>query len=138
MLGLVYLFFGISGLQSGLVHTPPGRMRFFTQEMAGNWGFVYSWLPSNTIHNIVYILIGGGGVLSCIAFGLATRYCKGLFALSVMFTILGVLPFGISSVWGLMPLFSWNIMLHTVTATLTYYFGWIYPLDLGAAMTEQD
>lgn len=35
-----------------------------------------------------------------------------------------------------MPLFIWNIMLHAVTAILAYYYGWVYPLDLGGRSME--
>jgi hypothetical protein len=48
-----------------------------------------------------------------------------------LLTIIGLLPLGISYLWGLVPLFDWNIMLHSVTAMLLYYYGFIYPLDLG-------
>jgi hypothetical protein len=48
-----------------------------------------------------------------------------------LFAVTGLLPFGIAQLFGLMPLFAWNIMLHSVTAMLLYYYGFIYPLDLG-------
>jgi hypothetical protein len=136
--GFVYLFFGISGLFPRLVHLPTIQIRFYSGELNSNWGFLYSWLPSNTAHAVVYIIIGALGVLSFIAFGLATRYAKALFAITLLFVIAGFLPFGISSLWGFLPLFGWNIMLHTVTAILAYYYGWIYPLDLGGPMVEEE
>jgi hypothetical protein len=136
VLGLVYLFWGISGLIPRFVHLPQTEIRFYTDELNGHWGLVYSWLPANHLHSIVYIVLGAAGVLSFIALGLATRYCKAMFAITLLFVIAGFLPFGISSLWGLMPLFGYNIMLHTITAILAYYFGWIYPLDLGGPMSE--
>ena len=136
LLGLVYLFWGISGLIPGLVHLPQTEIRFYSDEWSSRWGFVYSWLPSNHVHSIVYIVLGAAVVFSFIAFGLATRYCKAMFAITLLFVIAGFLPFGVSSLWGIMPLFGYNIMLHTITAILAYYFGWIYPLDLGGPMPE--
>lgn len=135
LIGLVYLFFGISGLIPRLVHLPVIGIRFYTDELSFNWGFVYSWLPSNTFHAVLYIIIGGLGVFSFLSFAMATRYSKALFALTLLFTFAGFLPFGIDSLWGILPLFGWNIMLHAVTAMLAYYYGWVYPLDLGGPMT---
>ena len=131
--GAVFLFFGISGCFPSLVSLPPDRMRFFEMHMIGHLGFVYAWMPVNIVHNVVYILLGASGVLSAPVRLTATLYCRGLFFLTTMMAITGLLPFGIAQLWGLMPLFGFNIMVHVVLAVLLYYYGFIYPLDEGGA-----
>lgn len=131
VIGLVYLFFGIAGLFPSAVYLPPPRLRYYDMQMIGQWGYLFTWLPVNLLHDIIYIAIGGAAVLSAPFRALATIYARGVFVLMVGMTIVGFLPLGIAEVWGLIPLFEWNIMLHSVTAMLLYYFGYVYPLDLG-------
>jgi len=138
IIGFVYLFFGISGLFPSFLYLPPHRLRYFEMEMIGRWGFLFGWLPSNLVHSIVYIILGAAGVLTCLSFAMAIRYCRGMFAITLLFTVLGFLPGGVSYLGGFMPLFSWNIMLHTVTTIAAYYYGWVYPLDLGGPEPESE
>ena len=56
---------------------------------------------------------------------------RGLFFLMVMLTGIGFLPLGLARLGGLIPLFDWNVMVHSITAILMYYYGFIYPLDWG-------
>jgi len=129
--GLIYLFFGISGLFPSLVYMPPPRLRFYTMSMIGHWGFLYTWLPVNMVHDIFYIVIGAAGVVAAARLGAAIAYARGMFFLMTALTFAGFLPFGVNRLWGLMPLFEWNVMLHSITAMLLYYYGFIYPLDFG-------
>lgn len=126
---LVFLFFGISGMYDTLLSLPPARLRFFTMH-SGHWGFLYGWLPVNPVHNVIYILLGGLGVLMSPILFYARLWAGGIFAIMLMFVLLGLLPFGFSDLWGWLPLFHWNVMLHAVIAMLAYYFAFIYPLDL--------
>ena len=129
--GLVYLFFGIAGLFPQFVFFPPPRLRFYDTPIVGHWGFLFTWLPVNLIHDILYIITGAFAVLASPLRPAAIAYARGLFFLMVMLTFTGFLPFGFDDLWGLIPLFSWNVMLHSVTAMLLFYYGFIYPLDLG-------
>jgi hypothetical protein len=129
--GVVYLFFGISGFFPSLVSLPPPRLRFYDMTIIGHWGFLFSWLPVNPVHNVVYVIIGGVAILAAVSQFTAVWYARGLFFVMFLFAVTGLLPFGIAQLFGLMPLFAWNIMLHSVTAMLLYYYGFIYPLDLG-------
>jgi hypothetical protein len=131
LIGLVYLFFGIAGLFPQFVFFPPPRTRFYDMSMLGHWGFLFTWMPVNLVHDILYILLGAFAVPMALVRSSAILYARTVFFLAVIMVISGFLPFGIDRLWGLIPLFSWNIMFHTVTALLLYYFGFIYPLDLG-------
>jgi len=131
LLGVVYLLFGIMGLFDPFVSLPPDRLRFYNMQMLGDWGFLFGWMPVNLVHDVLYILIGAGGVLGALTFSTARSYCRGIFVITCTFTIIGLLPLGADRLWGLLPLFSWNLMFHGVTAMLAYYYGIVYPLDLG-------
>jgi len=129
--GLVYLVFGICGFFPSLVYLPPPRLRYYDMAIIGHWGFLFTWLPVNPVHNILYVIIGGTAIFAAALRSTAIWYARGMFFVMFLLTVTGLLPFGIAQLWGLIPLFAWNIMLHTVTAVLLYYYGFIYPLDLG-------
>ena len=129
--GMVYLFFGICGFIPAVVYLPPSRLGFYDMTIIGHWGFLFTLLPVNPVHNVIYILIGAGGVLSAPFVGIATLFCRAVFIVTLLFALVGLLPLGASYVWGLLPLYSWNVMFHVVTAILCYYYSFIYPLDLG-------
>lgn len=129
--GVVYLFFGISGLFPGLVHLPPTRLLYDQMHVIGPWGYLYSWLPVNLVHDVLYIAIGASGIVAAITFTTSVAYCRGMLWLSLLLTFLGMMPFGIAQVWGLLPLFAWNVMVHAITAVTVYYYGYVYPLDFG-------
>jgi len=128
---LVYLMFGICGFFPALVIMPPPRLRFYAMPMIGHYGFLFNWLPVNIVHNIVYIIIGCAALVACFNRTTAIWYARGLFFIMFAFSVVGFLPFGFNHLWGFMPLFEWNVMLHIITAMLLYYYGFIYPLDWG-------
>jgi hypothetical protein len=119
------------GLFPAMVYLPPPRTNYYDMTIFGHWGYLFTWLPVNPVHNIVYILIGGGALVMSAFRESAILYARALFFLMVIFTITGFLPFGAAELWGVMPLFDWNVMLHSVTAMLLFYYGFIYPLDWG-------
>jgi hypothetical protein len=137
-LGIIFLFFGIAGFFPGLVTLPLDRLRFFNVTVLWRWGFLFGWMPTNPVHNIVYTILGIGGIGAAPVFRWARAYCQGMFAVTVLFVMLGVAPLGISRLWGLIPLFDWNILFHTVAALIAFYLGWVYPLDLGGPEPESE
>jgi hypothetical protein len=127
--GLYYLIFGILGFFPFLIYPAPARPEF--QQLAlinFGYGYLLNFLPTNVLHNIVYVLIGVVGILAALFYELSRLYSRALFASAALAVILGVCPFTINQVFGLMPLFQWNIPTHTITAALAWYFGFIYPI----------
>lgn len=94
-------------------------------------GYVFGWLPSNMLHAILYVVLGAGGILAAATFKTAILYCRGMLALTILFALTGFLPLGANDLWGFLPLFGWNVPVHVITAILVFYYGLIYPIDLG-------
>lgn len=131
VVGIVYAFFGIAGLFPRAIYLPPPRLKYDQMDIVGHFGYLFTWLPTNPVHTALYILVGLGGIAAALTFFTATVYLRGVLLLTIGLTFMGLMPLGINHLFGLMPLFSWNVMLHAVTAMLVYYFGVIYPLDRG-------
>src|SRR5581483_8024948 len=135
---LLFLFFGIAALFPSLIFLPPPRLRYYDMHMIGTWGYLFGWMPVNLLHDVIYIVLGSSGLIASPLRTAAIWYCRGVFFLALSFACLGFLPLGIDRLWGLLPLFDWNIMFHTVLAILMYYFGFIYPVDWGAPMKPDE
>ncbi len=113
---------------------PTSVTRFYDPGMfAGHATLLIDWLPVNGMHNGIYILLGCAGLLASPVFKVAIGYCRGMMMVALLFVTIGVLPLGAGSLWGLIPLYGWNVPVHIVTVCLAYYFGFVYPLDLGGA-----
>ncbi len=94
-------------------------------------GYVFGWMPSNLLHAIIYVVLGAGGILAAVNYKTSVLYCRGMLAITLLFAVIGFLPLGASDLWGVLPLFGWNVPVNTITAMLAFYYGFIYPIDLG-------
>jgi len=135
--GIAYLFLGIAGCVPAWVYRPPPRLRFYEMGMFGPWGFLFTWMPVNWTHDVMYILIGVVAIIAAATLPTAIACARGLFFLTFLLTVVGFLPLGADRLWGLIPLFSWNVMFHAVTCMLCYYYGFIYPLEFAAEPAGQ-
>jgi hypothetical protein len=128
-MGLIFLAGGICGFIPRLLTRPPDRLDWGHMALRMGYGFEFGFLPTNLLHNLLYLAIGAGGVLAVVSFRMARGYCKGLCALALLLVFVGFAPWGIDNVWGILPLFGWNVLWHTVVAVLAWYFGFIYDPD---------
>lgn len=130
--GVFYAIFGIGGFISALVWRPEmARLRMNTLHWHG--GQLGGVLEINWPHNILWILIGVAGIIAAARFVWSRNYAQGLFIVATLFTLVGLLPLGIGELWGYLPLFGWNVLIHAVTAILAWYYGFVYPraMELG-------
>jgi uncharacterized membrane protein YuzA (DUF378 family) len=132
--GIVYGILGIAGFIPQCLWRS-GMMRLRMNDLHLHGGQLGGFLPVNWAHNIVYLLIGLAGMISFMRLDWSKMYAKSLFALAVLFTLIGLLPLGIGDVWGYLPLSGWNVPIHTVTAILAWYYGFVSPraAELGTA-----
>jgi hypothetical protein len=114
--GIIYLAVGILGFVPGLSSTMPD---------AGMDGMslLLGIFPINPLHNIVHILVGIVGIAVARNAANAQTYFKALAVVYGLLTVLGLIP-ATSTVFGLVPIGSWDIALHGATAVVAAYFGW--------------
>lgn len=132
--GTIYTLFGIVGFIPQCMWRPE-RARLRMNEIHFHGGQVIGMLDVNWAHNILWILIGIGGVAAASRFAWSKSYAQALFVVATLFTIVGLLPLGIGELWGYLPLFGWNVLIHALTAMLAWYYGFVYPraAELGMA-----
>jgi hypothetical protein len=132
--GIFYAVFGIAGFIPSLVWRPE-MVRLRMNALHFHGGQLGGFLETNWPHDILWLLIGIGGIVAAARFAWSRSYARGLFVAATLFTLIGLLPLGIGQLWGYLPLFGWNVLIHAVTAILAWYYGWVYPraAELGMA-----
>jgi len=127
--GLFYLVFGVLGLFPAFLYPPPARPEYMQVGIINaRYGYLLDFLPTNLPHDIVFILLGVPAILASLFYGSSRFFARVIFVMTAMATMAGLLPW-VDHLFGLMPLFSWNIPLHAVACVTAWYFGFIYPID---------
>lgn len=124
--GLIYALLGIAGFIPQCLWQPDmARLRMNDLHFHG--GRLGGFLAVNWTHNIIYLLIGIAGIAAFSRLAWSKRYAQTLFGIAVLFLIVGLIPLGVSDLWGYLPLSGWNVPIHTVTAILAWYYGFVFP-----------
>jgi hypothetical protein len=121
--GVVFLLVGIAGF------IPPLMQGMHPEHPAltvnANAGQLLGLFPVNVLHNIVHILFGLWGLASFRSVSGAKLYARGVAIIYAVLTIAGLVP-GLSTLFGLVPLYGNDIWLHALLALVAAYFGWIH------------
>jgi hypothetical protein len=115
---------------------PPERPHLDMTDLHWGGGFVGGFVMVNLPHNILWIIMGIGGILAAVHFASAKLYGQGVFIVTTMALLWGLLPLGIGDLWGYLPLSGWNVLIHFVTATLAWYYGFVYPRDVAMGIAR--
>lgn len=120
-IGVIYLVVGIVAFIPALYTSPPATPHV---DVTGSYGLLLGLFPVNVLHNVLHIIIGiiGIGVFGS---GRASRaYSRALFLIFGLLAIMGFIPQA-NTVFGLIPIFDNDVWLHTATAIVSSYFGWV-------------
>jgi hypothetical protein len=124
--GLALLGLGICGLIHPLVQSPPPEQTA-AQHMAVsmNYGYLFGILPMNIVSDLLFIALGAAGIAAAYSASTSRWYERTIFSLSVLFALMGFMPWGFNDVWGVMPLFGWLDAFFLVLALFTFYFAFV-------------
>jgi hypothetical protein len=121
--GIIYILVGILGFIPGVNVMSMPEMGV---TVGTSYGHLLGLFPVNILHNIVHLAIGGWGVLSAGSFARAKTYARSIAVIYGVLTIAGFIP-GLSTLFGLTPLFGNDIWLHALSAIVAGYIGWGTP-----------
>lgn len=122
--GLVYTLVGVVGFLPALRSAPAAGSP--PVDVTTAYGLLLGLFPVNLWHNLFHIAVG------LIAIGAAARldparlYCRTLFLVFGLLTVLGFLPQA-NTLWGLLPIYGNDTWLHAATAVVAAYFGFVAP-----------
>jgi hypothetical protein len=121
--GITYLVMGIMGFIPALVSTPETLPGYVSDlGVVSGFGYLMGLFPVNTPHNIIHIAVGLIGIAASISWDSSRLYSGQLGIWFGVLTILGLIPVA-NTLFGLVPLYGFDVLLHAATSILGIYFG---------------
>lgn len=119
--GIVFVVVGILGFVPGAVQP----LHDGHDPVMGHGGQLLGLFPINELHNGVHILFGLWGLAASRSLGGSINYGRGVAVIYAVLTVAGFIP-GLSTLFGLVPLYGNDIWLHALLALVGAYFGWVH------------
>ena len=120
--GIAYLGAGLLGLIPAALMPPPADAP--PTHLTLLYGYLLGLFPVNILHSAVHIAIGAWGLT---AWREGTASAK-VFARSIALfygalAVMGLIP-GMSTLFGMLPMYGHDVWLHAGSAAIAAYFGW--------------
>lgn len=123
--GIVFLAAGIAGFIPGLVQpisgVPQGSAGMETPHMEGV-GLLFGLFPVNAMHNIVHILFGLAGLIAARSLRAGWIYACVVAVIYFILALMGIAS-GLQTMFGLVPLWGYDVFLHLVLAAVALFFA---------------
>lgn len=133
--GLFLTIAGIGGFIPKFVWQPElARSRM--EDIRFHGGYLLGVLAVNWPHNILWLVIGMGGLVAASNYLYSKMYAQGLFVVATVMTITGLLPLGINTLWGFLPMSGWNVLIHAILAIAAWYYGFVYTYERDLRMAQ--
>ena len=88
-------------------------------------GYLFGVLAVNYFLNLVHMASGAWGIAASRGAGGSRAYAKTIAVLYGVLAIMGTMP-QLKTVFGLMPLYGADVVLHGATAIAAAFFGWVW------------
>ena len=123
VMGLVFIALALSGLIPGLSTQPRANDPFLN--VPWGYGRALGLFPVNVLHSLVHLVFGVWGVLAANDALSSRGYCRASAVIFFVLTVFGLIP-GLSTFFGLVPLFGHDVWLHAAITAATGYFGYVW------------
>lgn len=121
--GIFFLLLGITGLLPGLVQYS-GVTSNASDAYGMAYGYIAGVIPTNGIHAFIRIVVGLLGIAASISLDSSRIYSR-LVAVSYgLFAVLGLIPYT-NTLFGTVPIFGSDVLLHGLSAAIAFYYGFI-------------
>ena len=125
--GIAYVLVGLLGFVPGATQAPPADAPSLTVD--SGYGYLLGLFPINVAHNVVHLVIGVLGLVAYYrGFDWSRLFARGTAVFYGILAVMGLIP-GLSTTFGLIPIFGHDIWLHALTAVIAAYVGWMAPAD---------
>ncbi len=119
--GAIYLLVGILGFIPPLIEPKLPGVALGIPALSG---FLIGLFAINWLHSVAHLAIGAAGLASYRSPVGARSYALALGVVYLLLFLLGLIP-GLNTVFGLLPLFGADVILHLLTALIAFgaYFA---------------
>ena len=121
IIGIAYFAAGLLGLVPAVLRPPPpdAPPTHFTMM----YGYLLGIFPVNVLHSAVHLAIGALGIAAWRGMSDPLVYARSVALFYGALAVMGLIP-GMSTLFGMMPLYGHDVWLHAGTAAIAAYFGW--------------
>ncbi|MGH7966607.1 MAG: DUF4383 domain-containing protein [Candidatus Binatia bacterium] len=120
--GVVYISVSVLGFMFGITQPPSVH----TSSADSNYGYFLGLLPAHVLRHLVHLALGIWGGIAYLQLASARIYARGMAIICGLLALLGLFP-GLSTIFGLVPLFGYTVWLYLLTALAAVYFGFLLP-----------
>lgn len=124
--GVVFVLIGILGYIPGITTAP--HVSDPNLAVDASYGRLFGIFPVNMIHNLVHLAFGIWALVASKDFAQSRIFNRSTAIIYAILTIMGFIP-GLSTLFGLAPLFSHDIWLHALITVATAYYGFVKVSD---------
>ena len=124
LVGIAYLVAAMLGFVPMFLEPPPAAAP--PLKITAYHGLLLGVFPVNFMHNLAHLAIGAWGVAASRSARGASAFAKALAVIYGILAVMGLMP-ETHTVFGLVPLYGYDVWLHGATALLAAVFGWLVP-----------
>ncbi|MDE2481394.1 MAG: DUF4383 domain-containing protein [bacterium] len=121
ILGLLFLVAGIAGFIPWIAPAAPFDAPVVTWDTA--YRLIGGIFPVNIAHDALHILFGLIGLLAAVRFSSAVAYARVVTWVYLVLIVLGLIPIT-STLFGVAPIYGWDVALHAVVLLVALYAGY--------------
>jgi hypothetical protein len=122
LFGAAFVTAGITGFLPGFTSDPPASAEDL--EVTTAYGYLLGIYPVNALHSLIHLSFGVAAFAAYFGRISIGRYARVTAVILGAFTVMGLTP-GLSTTFGLVPLFGHDIWLHAVEALVAGYIGFV-------------
>ena len=121
ILGVLFLVAGIAGLIPAIAPAAPFEAPVVTLDTA--YRLIGGIFPVNAAHDAIHLIFGLLGLAAGLRFGIAVAYCRIVAFSYLVLVVLGLIPLT-NTLFGVAPIYGWDVVLHAVVAVVALYAGY--------------
>lgn len=119
--GLLYVGVGILGFIPASLAPPPSDAPPLL--VSGLYGYLLDVFPVNWLQSTAHLLLGAWGIAVTESYHRSLVYTRAAGIILGLLFVCGLVP-DLRTVFGVMPLFGYDLWLHGLTAALAVYIGY--------------
>jgi hypothetical protein len=119
--GLLYLGVGMLGFIPASLAPPPADAPSLV--VSGLYGYLLGVFPVNWLHSTAHLLLGTWGIAVAKSYHRSLSYVRAAAVILGVLVVFGLMP-GLRTVFGVMPLYGYDLWLHGLTGALAIYIGY--------------
>lgn len=128
VMGFVFVLIGVLAFIPGINQMDHVDETALAVEGPGH-GYLLGLFHVNLLHNLVHLAFGVMGIVMARSAANAVLYARIVAVSYGLLAVMGLVPL-LNTMFGLVPIHGWDVLLHLVIAAAAAYFGFVHRTDV--------